>query len=57
MGIAVLFQKPEGIRSVGDLGIYVKIILKRMLRQQHWKLWTGFMWVRIGTSGGIFSFH
>jgi len=53
MGIAVLFQKPEGIRSVGDLGIYVKIILKRMLRQQHWKLWTGFMWVRIGTSGGL----
>jgi hypothetical protein len=35
-----------------ELGVYVKIILEWILRKQDGKVWTGFVWLRIGTSGG-----
>jgi hypothetical protein len=31
----------------------VKIILKAILKNQHVTMWTGFKWLRIGTSGGL----
>jgi len=30
----------------------VKITLERILEKLGWKVWTGFIWLRIGTSGG-----
>jgi hypothetical protein len=35
------------------LGIDGKIILKWILEKQVGKLWTGFIWLRIGTCGGL----
>jgi len=35
-----------------DLDIYGRIIL-RMLKKQILRLWTGFIWIRIGTWGGL----
>jgi hypothetical protein len=36
-----------------DLGVDGKIILEWILGKQGGKLWTGFIWVGIGTSGGL----
>jgi len=36
-----------------DLGINGMIILKQLLKQQDRRAWTGFMFLRIGTSGGL----
>jgi hypothetical protein len=35
-----------------DIGVDGMIILKRILEEQGWKMWIGFIWLRIGTSGG-----
>jgi uncharacterized protein YjcR len=35
------------------LGIYVNMILDWILRKQGGKMWTGWIWLRKGTSGGI----
>jgi hypothetical protein len=39
-----------------DLDIDGRIILKCVLGKQGGKVWTGFIWLRIGTSGGV-GFH
>jgi hypothetical protein len=36
-----------------DLDIDGSIILKRMLEKWGGKVWTGFIWLRIGTSGWL----
>jgi len=36
-----------------DLGVGETIILERILGKQDGKLWTGCIWLRIGTSGGL----
>jgi hypothetical protein len=36
-----------------DLGIDGKIILEWILGKQGGEVWTGFIWLRIGTSGGL----
>jgi hypothetical protein len=36
-----------------NLGVDVKIILKWSLDKKGGKVWTGFIWFRIGTSGGL----
>jgi hypothetical protein len=36
-----------------DLGVYGKIILEWILGEGCGKLWTGCIWVRLGTSGGL----
>jgi hypothetical protein len=46
----VLVGKPERRRPVGVVG---RIILKWILEEQGGKLWTLFIWLRIGTGGGI----
>jgi hypothetical protein len=37
----------------GDLGVDGRIILKLILRKQSWRVWIGFIWLRIGTAGGL----
>jgi len=48
----ILVRKPEGKRPFEDLGVDGRVILKLILGKQGGKLWTGFIWHRIGTSGG-----
>jgi hypothetical protein len=36
-----------------DLGVDGNIILEWILGQKSEKLWSGFIWLRIGTSGGM----
>jgi hypothetical protein len=36
-----------------DLSVDGKIILECMLEKYSGMLWTGFIWLRIGTSGGV----
>jgi hypothetical protein len=38
---------------VEDLGVDGKILLEWILEKYGEKVWTGFMWLRIGTSGGL----
>jgi hypothetical protein len=37
-----------------DIGVYGKIILKRILRELFGREWAGFFWLRMGTGGGLF---
>jgi hypothetical protein len=41
----------KGQDHLEDLGIYEKIILEWILRKYSGKVWTGFIWLRIGTLG------
>jgi hypothetical protein len=36
-----------------DLGVDRRIILKLILGKQDGEFWTGFIWLRIETSGGL----
>jgi hypothetical protein len=36
-----------------DLGVEYKIKLERILWKQGEKVWTGFIWLRRGTNGGL----
>jgi hypothetical protein len=40
-------EKPE------DLDVGERIILKWILEKQDGVVWTGFIWLRTGTSGGL----
>jgi hypothetical protein len=39
-----------------DLGVDGKIILEWILGKLGGKMWTGCIWLRIGTSGGMFGY-
>jgi hypothetical protein len=39
---------------VEDLEVDEMIILERILGKYDGKVWTGLIWLRIGTSGGVF---
>jgi len=41
----------KGQDHLEDLGIYEKIILEWILRKYGGKVWTGFIWLMIGTIG------
>lgn len=43
---------PEEGEYLKDIGIDVKIILKRIFKKCHEKRWTGLIWLRILTDGG-----
>jgi hypothetical protein len=45
--------KPKGERPYGDLGTDERIILKWILKKQDGKIWIGFVWLRIGSSGRL----
>jgi hypothetical protein len=49
---SMLLGKSEWKDHSEDLGIDGRIILKRILDNVR-KLWTGFIWLRTGTSGGL----
>jgi hypothetical protein len=49
----VLVEKPEGERSVGKRRRRWKDGMKMDLRETGWGVWSGFLWLRIGTVGGI----
>jgi hypothetical protein len=36
-----------------DLGVDGRIVLKWILGKYGWRVWIGFVWLRIGTSGKI----
>jgi hypothetical protein len=46
------WKRPEGNRPLKELGVHV-IILKWILKKQYGRASTGFIWLRIGTSGGL----
>jgi hypothetical protein len=48
----VLVIKPEWRRPLEDLGVDRKITVEWILGKQGGRLWTGCIWLRIGTSGG-----
>jgi hypothetical protein len=43
----------KGIDHPEDLGVDGKIILEWVLGEEGGKVWTEFMWLRIGISGGL----
>jgi hypothetical protein len=43
----------KGRNQLEDLGVDGMIILEWILGTNDGKLWTGFIWLRIGTSGGL----
>jgi len=45
-----LFHLSEHLEDLGRDG---KITLKRILKRHDGKVWTGFIWIRIGKSGGL----
>jgi hypothetical protein len=46
-------EKLKGRDHSEDLGIDGKKISEWILGKQDGKVWTGFIWLRIGTSGGL----
>jgi hypothetical protein len=46
------FKTIKGRDYLEDPGIGWRIMLEWILATQGGKLWTGFIWLRIGTSGG-----
>jgi hypothetical protein len=45
--------KPEGKRPLGRLRCDRKMTLEWILGKKVEKLWTGYIWLRIGTSDGL----
>jgi hypothetical protein len=43
----------KGRGHLENLGIDDRLILEWILGKYGWKVWTGCIWLRIGTSGGI----
>jgi hypothetical protein len=54
MHIVFWFENMEGRDYPEDLGMGGKITLEWIVGKQGVKLWTRFIWLRIGTSGGLF---
>jgi hypothetical protein len=48
----VLVGKPKGKRPLGRPKIDGRIILRRIFRKWDVGVWTGLIWLRIGTGGG-----
>jgi hypothetical protein len=49
----VLVGKPEGKRPIGRPRRRWEDNIRMVLRKYGGKLWTGYIWLRIGTSGGL----
>ena len=50
----ILVGKPEGRNHLEDPGVDRRIILIRIIRKWDLRVWTGLMWLRIGTGCGHF---
>jgi hypothetical protein len=46
-------EKPEGKNHSEDLDIDGQTILEFILGEQGGRMWIGFIWLRIDTSGGL----
>ena len=49
----VLVEKREGKRALENPGVDGMIILIHIFRKWNWGAWTGLLWLRIGTGGGL----
>jgi hypothetical protein len=49
----ILAGKPEEKNYLDDLGVDGRIIREWILGKSRGRVWTGFIWLRIGTSGGL----
>jgi hypothetical protein len=49
----VLVGKPEGKRSLGRLRCRWEDNIKMIIRKWDVRAWTGLMWLRTGTGGGL----
>jgi hypothetical protein len=47
----VLVGKPEGKRQLGKPRHKLEDSIKMDLEEVEWGVWTGFIWLRIGTGG------
>jgi hypothetical protein len=47
------FESLKGRYHSEDPGVDERVILKRILRKQGLGVWIGFIWLSIGTGGGI----
>jgi hypothetical protein len=50
---SMLVEKLKGRDQLQNLGIDGNIILEWILGRYGGKVWTGFIWLMIGTSGGV----
>jgi hypothetical protein len=41
-----------GKKNLGDRVVDVKIILKCIFKKCDWEVWTGILWLKLGTVGG-----
>jgi len=48
----VLVGKPEGRDHLEDPGVDGSLILRWIFRKWDVRVWTGSMWLRVGTGGG-----
>jgi hypothetical protein len=53
MGQRKLHTKPEGKNPLGKARSKGRILSKWVLKRQGVAIWIGFIWLRIGISGGI----
>jgi hypothetical protein len=51
-GDRVLVGRPHGKGHLEDPGLDWMIILKLIFKQWNGEVWTGLIWLRIGTGGG-----
>jgi hypothetical protein len=49
----VLVGKPKGKDHLEDSGVDGRIILRRIFRKWEGEAWTGLIYLRIGTGGGL----
>jgi hypothetical protein len=49
----VLVGKTEGKNCLENPGVDGRIILRWIFRKWKWGAWTGLLWLRIGTDGGL----
>jgi hypothetical protein len=51
----MLVGKHEGRRILGISRRRWRIILKWLIKERECWMWTGFIWLRIGSGGGLFQ--
>jgi hypothetical protein len=49
----VVVGKPEGKRPLGRFRDIWQDIIKRDVEEEGWVAWTGLIWLRMGTNGGL----
>jgi hypothetical protein len=52
-GCKILVRNMKGIDHLEELGVDGRIILELILGKQDGKVWTEFIWLRVGTINGI----